>query len=78
MSSLSCLLSNKDASKSSRKYQCQNGKIEKNILKYCFLQGITFSGVLPQEKEYDILWCNNSMKITDPNVCMNCFKNKVF
>ncbi len=68
---------NKDSSKSSRKYQCQNGKMEKNILKDCFLQGTNLSPVLPEENDDDMFYCNNSMIIKDQNVCMNSFKNQL-
>lgn len=64
-SSLSCLLwLNKDSFKSSRKYKCQIGKFQKKyILKDCFLPGTNFSGVLPEEKDDEMLCCNNSMII---------------
>ena len=48
--------------------------METIIDKDCFLPGISFSGVLPQELGDDMLYCNNSMIIIDTNVCsITCF-----
>ncbi len=48
----------------------------KNIDKDCFLPGLSFCGVLPQELEDDMLYCNNSMIIIDTNACMTFFNNQ--
>ncbi len=51
-------------------------KKEKSI-KNCDLPGISFSCVLPQELEDDILCCNNSMIKITTNVCRTSFKSQI-
>ena len=51
--------------------------IDKELIdKDCFLPGISFSGVIPQELEDDMLCCNNSMIKIHTNVCMMSFINQ--
>ncbi len=47
--------------------------INKKIDENCFLPGISFSGVLPQDLDDDMLCCNNSMITIDTKVCMTSF-----
>ncbi len=51
-------------------------KNEESTNKDCGLPGISFSGVLPQELEDDMLCCNNSMIIIITDVCITSFKSQ--
>ena len=51
-------------------------KNEKSLDKDCGLPRISFSGVLPQELEDDMLCCNNAMMIIITNVCRTSFKSQ--